>query len=66
MRFKIWLRGPADNPRVEMIGDKGWDQRSDDTTQRGERSLMAELLTLQEAENLQTGSGRWLLPGTPP
>ena len=31
-----------------------------------ERSVMAELLTTEEAERLEIQPGRWLLPGAPP
>jgi len=65
---KIWLRGPANDPRVELIGDDGWYRPTDhdESSQSEERSLMAELLTTQETKNLQSAPGRWLLPGTPP
>jgi len=66
MQFKFWLRGPADDPRVELIGEEGWYWRSGHFSQREERSVMAELLTAQEVKNLQLQPGRWLLPGTPP
>lgn len=66
MKVKMWLRGPADNPRVELIGGWGWYWRSGHYSQREERSLMAELLTAREVEELHPENGRWLLPGTPP
>jgi len=64
----MWLRGPADDPRVELIGDDGWYRPSghDEFSQREERSLMAELLSPKEAKKLQIAPGRWLLRGTPP
>lgn len=59
MRFKTWLRGPAEDPQVELIGEDGrpW---------RAERSIMRELLTPEEARHLEIAEGRWFLPGTPP
>ena len=66
MKFKIWLRGPADDPRVELIGDQEWYRRPAHFRQREERSVMAELLTPQEAKDLQFEPGRWFLPGNPP
>jgi hypothetical protein len=66
VKFKIWLRGPADDPRVELIGDEEWQRRSGHFSQREERSVMAELLTPQEVKDLQIQHGRWFLPGTPP
>jgi hypothetical protein len=66
MKFKIWLRGPADHPRIEIIGAEDWYRHTAHFSQREQRSVMAELLTPQEAEDLQISPGRWLLPGTPP
>jgi len=66
MRFKIWLRGPANSPRAEVIGDWGWYWRSAHYNQREERSLMAELLTPEQVEQCQLREGWWFLPGAPP
>lgn len=66
MKFKFWLRGPADDPRVELIGEEACYWRSDHIRQRPGRSIMAELLTAQEAADLQVEPGLWLLPGPPP
>jgi hypothetical protein len=66
MKIKFWLRGPADNPQVEIVGHWHGDRRPGHFSQRPERSIMAELLTAQEAAALQVEPGRWLLPGTPP
>ncbi|MEV6596967.1 hypothetical protein AB0M36_08910 [Actinoplanes sp. NPDC051346] len=38
MGFKFWLRGPADDPQVEIIGPDGWYWRSGHFRQRRERS----------------------------
>lgn len=62
MSFKIWLRGPADDPQVEVIGEHAWWLEGSHRN----RSVMSELLTEEENERLQVGEGRWLLPGTPP
>jgi hypothetical protein len=66
VKFKFWLRGPADDPRVELIGEEACYWRSGHLSQRPERSIMAELLTAQESEDLQVEPGLWLLPGPPP
>jgi len=42
------------------------DEGSERLGRRGERSIMAELLTAQEVKDLQREPGRWLLPGAPP
>ncbi|MFI5494614.1 hypothetical protein [Actinoplanes sp. NPDC051859] len=66
LRFKMWLRGPADAPRVEFIGAAGWYWQSGHFSQRPERSIMAELLTDDQVRMLRDSNGRWSLPGTPP
>ena len=64
MRFKIWLRGPSDGPRVELIAEYGW--HSGHLRQRKERSIMAELHSLEESDAVQVSEGVWLFLGTPP
>jgi len=66
MRFKTWLRGPAEDPEVELIGEWSWYWRSGHYSQRAERSIMAELLTPEEVRHLEVAEGRWYLPGPPP
>jgi hypothetical protein len=66
VRFKIWLRGPADAPRIELIGDEEWYRHSGPFSRHEGRSVMAELLAPQDAKDLQFAPGQWLLPGTPP
>ena len=65
-KIKFWLRGPADDPHVEIVGHWNAYWRSGHFSQRTERSIMAELLTAEEAAALQVEPGRWFLPGTPP
>lgn len=66
MNFKFWLRGPADDPQVELIGEHGWYWHSGHFSQRADRSIMAEMLTPDEVRRLEASEGRWLLPGPPP
>lgn len=66
MRFKMWLRGPADNPEVEVIGEHTYYWRSGHWRGPQERSVMAELLTPDEIRHLEISEGRWFLPGPPP
>jgi hypothetical protein len=40
MGFKTWLRGPADDPRVEVIGEHAWYWDSTHYSQRKNRSVM--------------------------
>jgi len=64
VQFKFWLRGPVDNPQVELIGDQRW--HAGYIGKRAERSVMAELLTPQDIKQLRDEHGRWHLPGAPP
>ena len=66
MSFKFWLRGPADDPQVEIIGHWNGYWRSGHFSQRPERSIMRELLGEEQARDLEVREGFWLLPGTPP
>lgn len=66
MSFKFWLRGPADDPQVEVIGEHSWYWQSSHYSERRDRSIMRELMTEEESERLQMEPGRWFLPGTPP
>lgn len=63
--FKFWLRGPADNPQVEIVAHRdGGSSRN--APQRAERSIMRELLGDEVSHDLEVTEGRWLLPGFPP
>jgi hypothetical protein len=66
MGFKIWLRGPADDPQVEVVGEHAWYWDSGHYSQRKNRSIMRELHTREESEQLQIADGVWFLPGRLP
>jgi hypothetical protein len=60
--MKFWLR---DNEQVEVIIDDDDDQYWREFG-REQRSIMAELLTSEEAKHLEVSEGRWLFPGKMP
>lgn len=66
MRLRFWLRGPSDDPQVELISDYAWYWRTADFGQRGERSVMAELTTSEEVARLEIHPGHWYMPGSLP
>jgi hypothetical protein len=66
MSFKFWLRGPADDPQVEIVGEHAYYWSSSHFSERRDRSVMRELLGEEGSRRFQISEGRWLLPGPPP
>ncbi len=66
MGFKFWLRGPADDPRVEVVGEDAFYRDSGHDSEREDRSLIRELLSKEDSERLQVADGVWVLPGRLP
>lgn len=64
--FTFWLRGPADNPWVEVVGHRDGSGQPADFSERAQRSIMRELLGHDGSQSLDVADGRWLLPGAPP
>ena len=66
MSFKFWLRGPADDPRVEVVGEHAFYWDSAHFSRRKDRSLMREMLTEEDSRRFQIAEGVWHFPGRPP
>lgn len=64
--MKFWLRGPADNPQVEVVGEYAESGSRDRDSERPDRSVLRELLTEDEAQRFRVTDGVWYLPGGPP
>jgi hypothetical protein len=63
--MKRWLKGPNSQgePVVELTESGGEDEASV-PGRRPQRSVMAETLTPEQADQYQVEPGRWLFPGS--
>ncbi|WP_412746279.1 hypothetical protein [Krasilnikovia sp. MM14-A1004] len=60
MRIRLWLRGPGDDPRVEIVTefDEWAPERRD-----ARRSVLTEALPLDGTSRRPVADGWWFLPG---
>ncbi|RZU48550.1 hypothetical protein EV385_0267 [Krasilnikovia cinnamomea] len=61
MRIKLWLRGPGDDPRVEIVTEfEGWEPEY--LAARAHRSVLAEALPQDGTSRRPVADGWWFLP----
>ncbi|GAB1691362.1 hypothetical protein [Krasilnikovia sp. M28-CT-15] len=62
MRIKLWLRGPADDPQVEIVAE--FDGRAPGRpAARAGRSILTEALPHDGTSRRPVADGWWFLPG---